>query len=135
VNIADARPNCDAGNLTSAMRDAISAAAREVIAGQHDAEFPVDVFQGGAGTSTNMNMNEVLAKRAREILGGSRGAGRLVHANDDVNRSQSTNDAYATAVRISVIPASRQLQKAMTYWSSGAGSSRPRSSSTVRAPG
>ncbi|MCB1469209.1 MAG: aspartate ammonia-lyase [Rhizobiaceae bacterium] len=113
VKIAAAQANCDEGTLTPEKRDAIVAAGREVMAGKHNEEFPVDVFQGGAGTSTNMNMNEVIANRASEILGGSRGVDRIVHANDDVNRSQSTNDAYATAVRISIIPASRCLQAAL----------------------
>ncbi|MGX9181998.1 lyase family protein [Mesorhizobium sp. BHbdii] len=81
VKIAAAKANCDEGGLAPEKRDAIIAACREVIAGEHDAEFPVDVLQGGAGTSTNMNMNEVIANRASEILGG---ASRLVHANDEV---------------------------------------------------
>ena len=66
---------------------AIVAAADEVLAGQHDEEFPLVVWQTGSGTQTNMNMNEVLANRASEILGGERGASRLVHPNDDVNKS------------------------------------------------
>ncbi len=114
VKMAAARANCDEGNLSIKKRDAIVQACNEVLAGIHTAEFPVDVFQGGAGTSTNMNMNEVLANRASELLGGPLGDERLVHPNDDVNRSQSTNDAYATAVRISIIYASRQLREALT---------------------
>lgn len=113
VKIAAAQANCEEGGLSVEKRDAIVLACQEVLAGKHDDEFLVDVFQGGAGTSTNMNMNEVLANRASELLGGVRGQGRLVHPNDDVNRSQSTNDAYATAVRLSVIPASRQLREAL----------------------
>lgn len=110
IKMAAARANCDEGTLAIDKRDAIVSACEEILAGKHDEEFPVDVFQGGAGTSTNMNMNEVLANRASELLGGTRGTGRLVHPNDDVNRSQSTNDAYATAVRLSMIPASRGLR-------------------------
>ncbi|MBY3447111.1 aspartate ammonia-lyase [Rhizobium laguerreae] len=113
VKMAAAQANCDEGLLPNEKRDAIVLACQEVLAGKHDDEFLVDVFQGGAGTSTNMNMNEVLANRASELLGGVRGEGRLVHPNDDVNRCQSTNDAYATAVRLSVIPASRQLRDAL----------------------
>ncbi|MBB4299446.1 aspartate ammonia-lyase [Rhizobium leguminosarum] len=113
VKMAAAQANCDEGLLSSEKRNAIVLACQEVLAGKHHDEFLVDVFQGGAGTSTNMNMNEVLANRASELLGGVRGEGRLVHPNDDVNRSQSTNDAYATAVRLSVIPASRQLRDAL----------------------
>ncbi|RVI61366.1 aspartate ammonia-lyase [Sinorhizobium meliloti] len=113
VKMAAAQANCEEGLLPSEKRDAIVLACQEVLAGKHDQEFVVDVFQGGAGTSTNMNMNEILANRASELLGGVRGEGRLVHPNDDVNRSQSTNDAYATAVRLSVIPASRQLRQAL----------------------
>ena len=66
------------------------AAADEVIAGQHPDEFPLVVWQTGSGTQTNMNVNEVLANRASELLGGERGEARLVHPNDDVNRSQSS---------------------------------------------
>lgn len=113
VKMAAAQANCDEGLLADVKRDAIVSACQEVLAGKHDDEFLVDVFQGGAGTSTNMNMNEVLANRASELLGGVRGEGRLVHPNDDVNQSQSTNDAYATAVRLSVIPASRSLREAL----------------------
>ena len=69
---------------------AIVAAADEVIAGKHPGEFPLVVWQTGSGTQTNMNVNEVLANRASELLGGERGEGRLVHPNDDVNRSQSS---------------------------------------------
>ncbi|PVE21054.1 aspartate ammonia-lyase [Microvirga sp. KLBC 81] len=113
VKMAAARANCEEGYLSPEKRDAIVQACQEVLAGKQDEEFLVDVFQGGAGTSTNMNMNEVLANRASELLGGVRGEGRLVHPNDDVNRSQSTNDAYATAVRLSIIPASRNLRDAL----------------------
>ncbi len=84
---------------------AIVAAADEVIAGQHDAEFPLVVWQTGSGTQTNMNLNEVLANRASELLGGSRGEGRLVHPNDDVNRSQSSNDVFPTAMHVAAVDA------------------------------
>ena len=84
---------------------AIVAAADEVIAGQHDAEFPLVVWQTGSGTQTNMNLNEVLANRASELLGGERGEGRLVHPNDDVNRSQSSNDVFPTAMHVAAVDA------------------------------
>jgi fumarate hydratase class II len=79
------------------------AAADEVIAGQHSAEFPLVVWQTGSGTQTNMNLNEVLANRASELLGGERGEGRRVHPNDDVNRSQSSNDVFPTAMHLAAV--------------------------------
>ncbi|MGH8857357.1 MAG: class II fumarate hydratase [Polaromonas sp.] len=87
---------------------AIVAAADEVIAGLHPDEFPLVVWQTGSGTQTNMNVNEVLANRASELLGGERGnegGGRLVHPNDDVNRSQSSNDVFPTAMHVSAVEA------------------------------
>ena len=84
---------------------AIIAAADEVIAGQHAGEFPLVVWQTGSGTQTNMNLNEVLANRASEILGGERGEGRRVHPNDDVNRSQSSNDVFPTAMHVAAVDA------------------------------
>ncbi|AMM26112.1 class II fumarate hydratase [Variovorax sp. PAMC 28711] len=84
---------------------AIVAAADEVIAGKHPGEFPLVVWQTGSGTQTNMNVNEVLANRASEILGGERGEGRLVHPNDDVNRSQSSNDVFPTAMHVAAVEA------------------------------
>ena len=83
--------------------DAIVAAADEVIAGLHPDEFPLVVWQTGSGTQTNMNVNEVLANRASELLGGERGDVRLVHPNDDVNRSQSSNDVFPTAMHVSAV--------------------------------
>ena len=84
---------------------AIVAAADEVIAGMHADEFPLVVWQTGSGTQTNMNVNEVLANRASELLGGERGEARLVHPNDDVNRSQSSNDVFPTAMHVSAVVA------------------------------
>ncbi|MDP3604510.1 MAG: class II fumarate hydratase [Polaromonas sp.] len=84
---------------------AIVAAADEVIAGQHAGEFPLVVWQTGSGTQTNMNVNEVLANRASELLGGERGESRLVHPNDDVNRSQSSNDVFPTAMHVAAVDA------------------------------
>jgi fumarate hydratase class II len=82
---------------------AIEAAAEEVIGGRWDAEFPLVIWQTGSGTQTNMNANEVLANRASELLGGTRGEGRLVHPNDDVNRSQSSNDVFPTAMHLAAV--------------------------------
>src|SRR4051812_47113523 len=82
---------------------AIVAAADEVLEGRHPEEFPLVVWQTGSGTQTNMNVNEVLANRASELLGGSRGEGRKVHPNDDVNKSQSSNDVYPTAMHLAAV--------------------------------
>ena len=79
---------------------AIIAAADEVLADKHPQQFPLAIWQTGSGTQTNMNMNEVLANRASEILGGERGMGRKIHPNDDVNKSQSSNDVFPTAMHI-----------------------------------
>jgi fumarate hydratase class II len=86
---------------------AIVAAADEVLAGKHDGEFPLVIWQTGSGTQSNMNMNEVLANRASEILGGPRGEERLVHPNDDVNRGQSSNDVFPTAMHVAAVEAVR----------------------------
>src|SRR6185369_15001246 len=87
---------------------AIIAAADEVLAGQHDEEFPLVVWQTGSGTQTNMNVNEVLANRASELLGGERGEGRKVHPNDDVNKGQSSNDVFPTAMHVAAVKAVRE---------------------------
>src|SRR3954447_25149341 len=86
---------------------AIIAAADEVAAGKHDGEFPLVVWQTGSGTQTNMNMNEVLANRGSELLGGARGESRLIHPNDDVNKSQSSNDVFPTAMNVAAVDALR----------------------------
>jgi fumarate hydratase, class II len=96
------------GLLDQAKAAAIVAAADEVLGGQHGEEFPLVVWQTGSGTQTNMNVNEVLANRASELLGGRRGEGRLVHPNDDVNKSQSSNDVYPTAMHIAAVEGIRQ---------------------------
>ena len=88
------------GRLEAAYADAIIQAADEVLAGQHRDQFVVDPYQAGAGTSHNMNCNEVLANRANEILGAARGAYAPVHPNDHVNMAQSTNDVIPTAMRL-----------------------------------
>ena len=91
------------GLQSEATTHAIVRGADEVIAGQHADEFPLVVWQTGSGTQTNMNVNEVLANRASELMGGQRGEGRLVHPNDDVNRSQSSNDVFPTAMHIAAV--------------------------------
>ncbi len=91
------------GLLDDRKAAAIIAAADEVIEGQHADEFPLVVWQTGSGTQTNMNVNEVLANRASELLGGPRGDGRLVHPNDDVNKSQSSNDVFPTAMNMAAV--------------------------------
>jgi fumarate hydratase class II len=107
VKRACAKVNLDLGALDAAKARAIIEAADEVVAGRHDAEFPLVVWQTGSGTQTNMNMNEVLANRASEILGGERGEGRKVHPNDDVNRGQSSNDVFPTAMHVAAVEAVR----------------------------
>src|SRR5438309_11780054 len=108
VKRAAAQVNLDLGVLDKKKGAAIIEAADEVIAGQHDGEFPLAVWQTGSGTQTNMNMNEVLANRASEILGGERGEGRRVHPNDDVNRGQSSNDVFPTAMHVAAVVAIRR---------------------------
>ncbi len=105
VKKACAQANRELGALDARKADAIIAAADEVLAGNHDGEFPLVVWQTGSGTQTNMNMNEVLANRASELLGGERGEGRLVHPNDDVNRGQSSNDVFPTAMHVAAVEA------------------------------
>src|SRR5687768_2571765 len=96
---------------------AIVAAADEVIAGKHPEEFPLVVWQTGSGTQTNMNVNEVLANRASELLGGERGEARKVHPNDDVNRGQSSNDVFPTAMHVAAVHALRsQLVPALRHF-------------------
>jgi fumarate hydratase class II len=98
VKRSAARVNVALGVLDAKKAEAIIAAVDEALAGRHGDEFPLAVWQTGSGTQTNMNVNEVLANRASEILGGPRGEGRLVHPNDDVNRGQSSNDVFPTAM-------------------------------------
>lgn len=105
VKRAAARVNTDLGLGDAQRNQAIIQAADEVLEGLHDREFPLSLWQTGSGTQTNMNVNEVLANRASEILGGPRGEGRLVHPNDDVNRGQSSNDVFPTAMHIAAVEA------------------------------
>ncbi len=118
---AAAAVNTELGLLDKTKSDAIRAAADEVLAGKHDGEFPLSVWQTGSGTQSNMKVNEVLANRASEIMGGERGESRKIHPNDDVNRSQSSNDAVPTAMSIAaartvdqvVIPSVKILRDAL----------------------
>ncbi|MGH8694616.1 MAG: class II fumarate hydratase, partial [Burkholderiales bacterium] len=105
VKRAAAAVNIELGLLDAKKGNAIIQAADEVIAGTHDEEFPLVVWQTGSGTQTNMNMNEVLANRASEILGGTHGEKRLVHPNDDVNKGQSSNDVFPTAMHVAAVRA------------------------------
>jgi len=107
VKKAAAQVNSDLGLLEQKKAEAIARAADEVLAGRHDDEFPLSVWQTGSGTQSNMNVNEVLANRASELLGGERGQKRKVHPNDDVNLGQSSNDVFPTAMHIA---ATRALQ-------------------------
>ena len=100
-----ARVNLELKALPADKANAIAQAADEVLAGKHDGEFPLVVWQTGSGTQTNMNMNEVLANRASELLGGERGEKRLVHPNDEVNRGQSSNDVFPTAMSVAAVQA------------------------------
>ena len=103
VKKAAAQANAALGRLDAAIGDAIVRAADEVLGGALRDQFVIDVYQAGAGTSFNMNVNEVLANRAAEILGGTRGDYRLVHPNDHVNMSQSTNDVFPTSTRLALL--------------------------------
>lgn len=103
VKKAAALANRELGQLDRKKTHAILAACDEIIAGKLHDQFPVDLIQGGAGTSTNMNVNEVLANRGLEILGKKKGQYQFLHPNNDVNMSQSTNDAYPTAVRLAIV--------------------------------
>ena len=109
VKMAAARANHDLGLLPTPVADAIAQACREIMNGRHHYNFVVDMIQGGAGTSTNMNANEVIANRALEVLGHDRGDYEHCHPNNHVNLSQSTNDVYPTAVKIALIDSNGRL--------------------------
>jgi fumarate hydratase class II len=120
IKWAAARINTELGSLDPKIAKAIRQAAQEVIDGQLDEQFPVDIFQTGSGTSSNMNVNEVIANRAAELLGGERGS-KLVHPNDHVNMGQSSNDVVPTAIHLAaleqidheLIPALKRLYTAL----------------------
>lgn len=122
IKWAAAKAHADLGVLDDRIADAICQAAQDVIAGRLDSSFPIDIYQAGAGTSQNMNANEVIASRAAELLGGARGDTTLVHPNDHVNKSQSTNDTIHVAMQVAGMellahrldPALARLQAALT---------------------
>ncbi|NTV95828.1 MAG: class II fumarate hydratase [Thiobacillus sp.] len=114
VKRACALVNRDLGRLDPDLAEAIVAAADEVLTGRHEREFPLSVWQTGSATQTHMNMNEVLANRASELLGGGRGEARLVHANDQVNLGQSSNDVIPTAMHVAAsLELTRRLRPAL----------------------
>ncbi|ABC82372.1 aspartate ammonia-lyase [Anaeromyxobacter dehalogenans] len=114
IKLAAARTNAGLGLLPRRKARAIEQAAREVLAGRHRDQFVVDVYQAGAGTSHNMNVNEVLANRACELLGGRRGDRALVDPNDDVNMAQSTNDVVPTAIRLAALELAPEVIAALS---------------------
>jgi aspartate ammonia-lyase len=113
IKKAAALANKQTGRLDAKIADAIVAAADEVLAGQHRENFIVDPYQAGAGTSHNMNINEVLANRANELLGGARGTYSPVHPNDHVNMAQSTNDTIPTNIRLACLAGTGPLVTAL----------------------
>src|SRR5437016_7508448 len=121
VKLAAAESNRGLKLLDRRRAGAIARAAREVIEGRFDDQFPLVVWQTGSGTQTNMNLNEVIANRASELMGGERGMGRQVHPNDQVNLGQSSNDVFPTAMHVAaveglrnrLIPSVRQLRDTM----------------------
>lgn len=107
--------NCDLSLLSEEKASAIVRAVDEVLGGQHRNEFPLSVWQTGSGTQSNMNMNEVLANRASELLGGARGEARKIHPNDEVNLGQSSNDIFPTAMHVAAVTGiSHQLLPALS---------------------
>ncbi|MBM9511464.1 aspartate ammonia-lyase [Desulfogranum marinum] len=114
VKKAAALTNFELGAIDEPKMKAICAACDELLAGKLREQFTVDMFQGGAGTSTNMNANEVIANRGLEIMGYNKGEYQYLHPNDHVNCSQSTNDAYPTSIKLAVLLSNRNLVRAMT---------------------
>jgi aspartate ammonia-lyase len=113
IKLAAAKSNLELGFLDETRANGIVAAAEEVRSGRLHAEFVVDVIQGGAGTSTNMNANEVIANRALELLGRSKGDYQFLHPNEHVNMSQSTNDVYPTALKLAAYSGITRLIESM----------------------
>lgn len=114
VKKAAAKANFELGIFSEEIYKAIEKACDEVIKGELDKEFPVDMIQGGAGTSVNMNANEVIANRALELMGYEKGDYKNCSPNDHINYAQSTNDAYPTALKIAIFLMNRQLAKKMS---------------------
>jgi aspartate ammonia-lyase len=115
VKAASVRANQELGEVPADLASVILQAAREVAANELDEHFPLDVVQGGGGTATNMNANEVIANRAADLLGRPRGVYDLVNPNNHVNRSQSTNDVYPTALQLAVVVRSGQAVEGVRY--------------------
>ena len=113
VKMAAASANAELGVLDQKIADAIIAACKEIVGGKLWNQFPVDMMQGGAGTSVNMNANEVIANRALELMGHKKGEYQFCSPNDHVNCAQSTNDAYPTAFRYTFFRMNRHLEKAL----------------------
>jgi len=113
VKQAAARANFDLGLLDQDIKDAIDQACEEIIDGRMHTHFVVDMIQGGAGTSTNMNANEVIANRALELLGHKKGEYKYCHPNSHVNQAQSTNDAYPTAMKLALVSSNKKLIKVL----------------------
>ncbi len=113
VKLAAVRANTDLGLLSRPLAEAIGQACLEIIGGRYHTQFVVDMIQGGAGTSTNMNANEVIANRALEILGYEKGNYEYCHPNNHINLSQSTNDVYPTALKLALIESNRRLIKVL----------------------
>lgn len=122
IKLAYCKSHLKKRTIESKKASAIIKAAKEVLSGKFDQEFLVDVFQTGSGTSTNMNVNEVIANRAVEILGGKKGDKNIVHPNDDVNKGQSSNDVFPSSIQIALLiqirkkltPALKKLKKALS---------------------
>ena len=120
IKKAAARVNQRSGNLSPALSQLIEQVADEILAGQHDVQFPLRVWQTGSGTQSNMNVNEVIAGRANELAGQGRGGKLPVHPNDHVNMAQSSNDSFPTAMHIAALLAvHQQLLPAMHELSNG----------------
>lgn len=111
LKLACAKANVELGDLPKRKGDAIARACMEVADGRHDGQIPVDIFSSGSGTSLNMNINEVIANRAEELLGGRRGAKKLVHPNDHVNMGQSTNNVFPSSIRVAALPMLKDLAR------------------------
>src|SRR5512140_2446975 len=118
---AAALTNRDLGTLSADKAELIIRVCDEIIAGQHDAHFPLVIFQTGSGTQTNMNVNEVISNRAIQLAGGILGSKKPIHPNDDVNQSQSSNDTFPTAMHVAaaeeivnvLMPAVQKLRDAL----------------------
>jgi fumarate hydratase, class II len=119
IKKAAAQANASLGRLDKELATAIVAAADEILDGKHRDQFVVDVYQAGAGTSHNMNTNEVLANLAEERLGGKRGGYTRVHPNDHVNMGQSTNDVFPTATRLAILAILPELAEAADALAAG----------------